>query len=298
MKHILNEIFLNDSINLIEKKYIEIIDQYKEHYFLYSNIFQMPLYYKLFTYKKNPDYNLYNKISNKKHLEVIQCLIQKTQEENYNPYLLLLLYSYICNTVLNYYIDEYIEHQAKYKRINSKKIKMNKYSKTIKYIEAQYYKERFYQPIKKHKINFKYLEVDEVCFSALDEICSKLYYFSYGVKIFKIGHKNFIKYQAEKYKGFKLLNMISAKLLDSLTRSKKYSATSIFITYTPTKKDYLNKENKLWIYKNNECYKSFTDIYNDALNVSSKLITLVSEEIFYKTQKTIEIKNLLDQIIK
>ena len=163
---------------------------------------------------------------------------------------------------------------------------------------AQYYKERFYQPIKKHKIDFKYLEVDEVCFSALDEICSKLYYFSYGIKIFKIGHKNFIKYQAEKYKGFRLLNMISAKLLDSLTRSKKYSATSIFITYTPTKKDYLNKENKLWIYKNTECFKSFTDIYNDALNVSSKLITLVSEEIFYKTQKTIEIKNLLDQIIK
>jgi hypothetical protein len=195
-------------------------------------------------------------------------------------------------------IDEYIIYQSKYKRIITKKNKMNKYSKTTKYIEAQYYKDRFYQPIKKHKINFKYLEIDELCFSALDEICSKLYYFSYGVNIFKIGHKNFIKYQAEKYKGFKLLNMISAKLLDSLTRSKKYSATSIFITYTPTKKDYLNKENKLWIYKNSECYKSFTDIYNDALNVSSKLITLVSEEIFYKTPKTIEIKNLLDQIRK
>ena len=59
-----------------------------------------------------------------------------------------------------------------------------------------------------------------------------------------------------------------------------------------------SQENKLWIYKNNECYKSFTDIYNDALNVSSKLITLVSEEIFYKTPKAIEIKNLLVQIIK
>ena len=118
------------------------------------------------------------------------------------------------------------------------------------------------------------------------------------VPIFKIGHKNFIKYQTEKYKGFRLLNMILAKLLDSLTRSKKYSATSIFINYTPTKKYYLNKENKLWINKKGECYKSFTDIYNDALNVSSKLITLVSEEIFYKTPKTIEIKNLLDKIIK
>ena len=36
---------------------------------------------------------------------------------------------------------------------------MNKYSKTIKYIEAQYYKERFYQPIKKHKIIKKSIEI-------------------------------------------------------------------------------------------------------------------------------------------
>ena len=298
MKHILHELFLSDCIDAIQKKFQEIVKPLNEQYFSYANIFQAPLYYKLFTFSKNVDYGLYNKVLESKHYEVIECLIKAVSEEHYKPSLLLLLYSYICEVVLNYYIEDYILYQCNFKRLNTKKLKMEKYSKTIKNIEAQFYKDRFYTPISKHKVNLDQAEIDEECYKAINLFCSKVYYFSFGAEIFKKGYSNFIKYQDDKYNGIKLFNVLSTKFLDSITRSKKYSASSIFYTHTPTKKDYLNKQNKLWINKNTECYKSFTALYEEAIETASKLMSLASDEIFYKLPKTNEIKKVLAIIKK
>ena len=296
MKHILHTLFLKDAIDRIATKYKKNMEFSFDKYFIYANIFQMPLYYKLFSLKKDADYGLYSKIENQKHFEVIEFLIKRVCEEKYQPNQLLLLYSYICDIILNKYVDEYVMDNTKFKRFSTKKMKMNKYSKTVKYIEAQYYKERFYKPIKKHNINPKEIIIDEECFDIIEKLSAEVYYFSYGIDIFKIGYKNFIKYQTKNYKGFRLLHKFFARILDNLTRSKKYSAASIYNVSTPMKKDYLNKENKLWINTKKDCYKSFFEVYEDALEMATKLITFVSEEIFYKIKKTNEINHILSII--
>ncbi len=297
MKHILQTLFLTDVVNNIDKKYKDIVNV-KDNFFSYANIYDAPLYYKLFTYKKDADYKLYDKLLNSKHYEVIECLIKIICEENYQANHLLLLYSYISNIILNTYLDDYVNNNTKNIPLASKKMKMRKYSKTIKYIEAQYYKELYYKPIKTYKINYKKIEITDDCFDIINKICSKIYYFSYGIDIFKIGHKKFIKHQKNKHSIFRPIYKAISNFLDTFTRSKKYSAASIYNTYTPLKKDYLNKQNKLWISNKTDCYKSFFDVYSDALKEACKLITLVSEEIFYKVKKTAEIKAFLNKLSK
>ena len=77
MKHILNSMFLQDVITNIEDKYKDIINIDSERYFMYSNVFDLPLYYNLFSYKNKPDYGLFNKIHEAKHYEIIMFLIKE-----------------------------------------------------------------------------------------------------------------------------------------------------------------------------------------------------------------------------
>lgn len=294
MKHTLNTIFLEDTLNLINKKYLNNISFSNEKLFSYANIFDYPLYYKLFTFSKDADFGLYNKFQKQKQFEVIELFSKKIAEDKYNSDDLLLLYSYICSIILNFYLDEYIYGTTKFLKLSSKKMKMNKYSKIIKKIEAQIYKERFYKSIKKQKLNIKEIKIEDNSLKLINEVSSKIYYFSYGIDIFNNGFKNFVCYQKRKTSCFKLINHFAASILDAITRSKKYSASSIYYTYTPIKKDFLNKENKIWIKK--ECYKSFYEIYEEAALLASKLITIVSDEIFYKVKRTNEIKYILGKI--
>ena len=72
MKQILNTIFLKDCIDSLDERYKSSINKDLTKYFSYANIFDLPLYYNLFTLKKNPDYNLYNKLHENKIIETIK----------------------------------------------------------------------------------------------------------------------------------------------------------------------------------------------------------------------------------
>lgn len=298
MNHILQTIFLEDVFNSLDIKYKNLIPYSKEKFFTYANIYKIPLYYKLFTYKKHPDYNLYNKLTNYKQYEVIELCVKKIHENNYDNNLILLLYSYICNIVFNNYFDEYITYKAKYKRFSTKKTKMNKFSKASKCIEAQFYEERYYKNIKKYKLNTKKLLIDDISFETLDDIFSKLFLNSYGIDVFKKSYDNFIKYQKQNYKGIRFVNRFIAKILDLFTRTKKYSASSIYHLNYISNKDYLNKENDIWKFNNSETNKSFYELYEEAISVAKKFTTIISERIYYKIKNDEQIKKLLDEINK
>ena len=116
MKHILNSMFLQETINSIDKKYKNIVTFDEEKYFMYSNLLLVPACYNLFTYKKDHDYGLVEKILYKKHYEVIDFFIKEIRENNYNSNYLLLLYSYICNICLNYQIEGYQKSKIRIKK--------------------------------------------------------------------------------------------------------------------------------------------------------------------------------------
>lgn len=296
MKHILNSMFLQETINSIDEKYKNIVDFEFEKYFTYSNLFQMPLYYNLFTYKKDPDYGLVNKIQTKKHFETIIFLIKEIRENNYNSNYLLFLYSYICNMCLNCYIKGYQNAKVKANRFTSKKNKMFRYSKIGKYIEAQFYEEQTLNKIKYFKIDVNKLHLEDECFVLIDELCKNIYYNSFAVDVYKISYKKFINYQHKNYSSFRFVHKLYTYILDLITYSKKESATSIYNISSSSKKDYLNKENKLWLDGESESYKSFNQLYQEALSMAVNLINLVSSDIFYNSKNEVLIKKLTNEI--
>ena len=70
--------------------------------------------------------------------------------------------------------------------------------------------------------------------------------------------------------------------LDLVTKSKKYSASSIYQISNKKYEDYLNKENHVWIREQHETTISFYELYNEAKQTASKLLALVSENIYYQ----------------
>ena len=282
MNHILHTIFMEDVINNIDNKYKELITYSKEKFYTYANIFMMPLYYKLFTYKNKPNYNLYDKLLTKNNYEVINLSIRHIQEHSYNQNLTLLLYSYICNFVFEYYFNNYISAFSNYNKKTSPKSQMFKYSKTSKIIESQLYEERFYSNVNKYRLDTKQIIVADECFELLDEIFSQQYLMSYGIDVFIESYHNFLFYQNKIYNNKNKLSKPVALFLDLITKSKKYSASSIYQVKNKKYEDYLNKENHVWIRDQHETTLSFYELYNEAKQFTVKLLTLVSENIYYQ----------------
>ena len=71
-------------------------------------------------------------------------------------------------------------------------------------------------------------------------------------------------------------------MIFSCTKSKKYSASSIYQIKNKKYEDYLNKENHVWIRDQHETTLSFYELYNEAKQFTVKLLTLVSENIYYQ----------------
>ena len=280
--HILQTIFLEDVINQLEDKYKQLIPNVKEKNYIYANIFKLPLYYKLFAFKPNPDYGLYNKFLRQNNYEIIDYSIKIIQENNYNKNQVLFLYSYICNIVFSFFIDEYINYKAQSKKRITKKAKMIRYSNTAKIIEAQFYEERFYTSVNKFRININELKIDDEVLILLDEICGTKFLMSYGIDILEKGFENFKIYQTKNYNGLRIINKLIAKIGDLFSRSKKYSASSIFNITLLKNNDYLNKENKMWIKQNKETTQSFYELYEDTINFAVQLLTTVCEKIYYQ----------------
>ena len=283
MISILHSIFLKDVVNTIEEKYKNQLKLTNEDIFTYSNIFNMPLYYKLATFKKNPDYNLYNKLQKNKQFETTYYCIEKILENNYDPNLVLFLYSYISNIALNNMIDSYIDNFLNQKKL-TKKRKMNLRSKIANILESDIYFSHYNEKIKNHKINHKEIKIDDLSIKLIDEIFIKFHYFSFGKDVFNISFNNFKKYQAKKNSWLKGIYKLSAKMKDIFTRSKKYSMYSIYHIYKKDKTDYLNINNQ-----------SFANIYQETVKNTSYLINLISEEIYYKKKNEKIIKNILNK---
>jgi hypothetical protein len=161
---------------------------------------------------------------------------------------------------------------------------MNKFSKTAKIIEAQFYEERFYTNINKYSIDIEKLVIDDESLQLLDEIFSVKYLMSYGINVLEKGLENFKLYQRKNYNGLRFVNKLIAKTLDMFTRSKKYSASSIFNLSFQINKDYLNKENNIWHKQRNETTQSFYELYDEALIFAANFLTLISEKIYYQVK--------------
>ena len=281
MISILHKMFLESSIKQIDNKYQEQLHLDEEKLLTYSNIFNLPLYYKIAPFKKLPDYNFYNKLQQNKVLETIYFMIDKILESNYNSDLILLLYSYISNIYLNKMMDNYIEPFLKEKILLSKKKAMKLRSKIASSIESYIYFTNENKHINKYKITTKKLEICEEANNVLNQISVKFHYFSFGKDVFEISFNNFKKYQKRKQSFFKGIHKLTAKLLDVFSRSKKYSAYSIYHNY---------KINNKYLLIND---LDFTILYNKTLNEVSTLLTLVSEEIFYKKKNSKIIEKIL-----
>ena len=297
MKHILNQIFFTDTINQLDEKYKNIVKDYEPKYFMYANMFDATPYYKPFSFRKNADYKLYEKLHTIKHQEVIECIKDFVLENNYSMEYLLSLYSYICKIIFNYYTDSYV--LAKIGKIKNCKKQMFRYSKAIKSIEAEYYYQRFNTKIKKHYIDYKEINLSDENIKLLNEIFSTIYYSSIGIEVYKIGFNKFKKYTKLSKINFLGLSKPFYYTLDSLTRSKKYSISSLYIKSSKKRKDYLNTKKATWkLYGVIEEDKSFIELYEKAKNDCVEIINAINDEIFYQKKIKFGISSLLNKYIK
>jgi hypothetical protein len=245
----------------------------------------------MFSFRKFPDYKLREKLHETKKYEVVKYLINEIYEDNYNPDLVLLLYGYIIAINFQNMMDDYVNSKLKLSAINTKKSKMKKYSNYCQNVEAQFYYERHYKKISKHHLDTKKIIADEKTLKVIYEMIAKIYYFSYGKEVFSKGLNNFYIYQKKNYHSSRSFEILMVKIKESITRSKKYSAITIFNTNKTIFKDYLNKRNEKWIYK--EDYSSFYELYEKTLKETAYIINVISEKIYYKKKNDKEIMALI-----
>ena len=291
MLHILRTFFYEDVLKTIDEKYKDLVFSEFEKHFTYANIFETPQYYNLFSFCKNPDYKLYEKLHESKKYEIVKYLINEVYEDNYNPDLVLLLYGYITSITFQNMIDDYVNSNLKISNIHTKKARMRKYSNFSQKVEAQFYYERHYRKISKHKLDTSKIVVSEKSSEVIRNMIAKIYYFSYGKEVFLKGLNTFYKYQNKNYHSSRFIEIMIVKIKESITRSKKYSATTIFNTNKTILKDYLNKENKKW--KRKEDVSSFYDLYEKIVKETAYLLNVISEKIYYKKKNDKEIMLLI-----
>ena len=297
MKHILNNLFLVDTINSLDSKYKDLTKDLEDKYFMYSNMFEVTLYYKPFHYRKNPDYRLYEKLHTLKHIDVIELIKTYVLENNYNPQYLLTLYSYICNVIFNYYVESYVKSMIG--EIENKKKEMFKFSRYMKSLEAEYYSNRFKNNIKSHIIDYKEINLEETDLTLINDILKTVYFSSIGIEVYKIGLKKLHKYIKLSKVNFLGLSKPFYYTLDSLTKSKKYSISSLFVKKGNKKIDYLNKNKKTWkLYNVIEENKSFEELYEKAKNDCAIIINQINDEIFYQKKIKHGLGELLNTYIK
>lgn len=293
MQHILRTYFLIDTLNMIEEKYRDIVFSDFEKHFIYANVFETMNYYKPYSFKKYPDYKLYEKINNYKRIDVVKFLINEIYEDNYNPDLVLLVYSYITSYIYNEMIDEYIKNHYFPKIFSTKKRQMKVFSKYAKLMEAQFYYERTNQKISKHKLDINQITLKEKSSETIKKMIQNLFLFTLGSEVFEHGLNNFYKYQKQNYKGSRTFGLLTARICESFTRSKKYSMTTVYNTNKTIKKDYLNKEKLPW--DNKEENLSFYELYDAKLKEAAKILNLLSEKIYYKKKNGKEIEKLMNK---
>ena len=279
MISILHKTFLENVLNNINTKYKDQLILSEDKIFTYSNIFNMPLYYDLQTFRKNADYALYLKLQRNNTLETIHLMMEQILENNYNPNLTLLLYSYISNIFLNEALDEYIDNILSNKKRVSKKREMYLRSKIASSLQTHLYFKKHNASISKYEI--KNTPIEDEIITLLNTTFTKIHYFSFGKNVFEISYKNFQKIIKQKNSLFNGLFKITAKIKDAFSFSKKYSLYSA-----------------LHNYKVNEKYNTFNDIsfeviFDETIKKATTLIELISEEIYYKKKNEKLIENLL-----
>lgn len=279
MISILHKTFLENVLNNINTKYKDQLILSEDKIFTYSNIFNMPLYYDLQTFRKNADYGLYLKLQRNNTLETIHLMMEQILENNYNPNLTLLLYSYISNIFLNEALDEYIDNILSNKKRVSKKREMYLRSKIASSLQTHLYFKKHNASISKYEI--KNTPIEDEIITLLNTTFTKIHYFSFGKNVFEISYKNFQKIIKQKNSLFNGLFKITAKIKDAFSFSKKYSLYSA-----------------LHNYKVNEKYNTFNDIsfeviFDETIKKATTLIELISEEIYYKKKNEKLIENLL-----
>ena len=278
MISVLHKIFLENVLDNISTKYKEQLKLIDGNLYTYSNIYNIPLYYNLSPFKKNPDYGLYKKLQENNKLETINFLVEKIIENNYNSNLILLLYSYITNITLNKALDTYTNEFIYSKKKLSEKGKMKIRSKIASSLQAHIYSIKYENNIKKFKI--KNVSLEDETKEILNLIFARLHYFTFGKEVFEIGFKNFSKINKNKNSLLKGIHKFMAKITDTFTLSKKYSLYSAYHNYKVIDK-YL-------------CYSiPFTTVFDEAIQKAANIIELVSEEIYYKKKNEKPIEELL-----
>lgn len=295
MRHILYSMFLNDVIKSLHPKYQGIYEQHLDKTFLCANFVEIPLYYKLFTYKKNADYNLYEKLHFQKKMDVINYFVEKIQTNHYDPNIILLLYGYITHNVLDHYLETYIKNIL---RINNMKFNMKNYSKISSGIEAKFYEEIYKEKISKYQM--PQASFDEKEFEVINEILSNIFYMRMGINVYKISYNKFMKYQKHWTKDSLGIKKTILKILDFFTKKKKYSAQSISRFKVINKKiDYLNeKKNALYLFGNYKEEKTFEELYKKAITDCYFIIHEINDVIFYQKKSKSGLETLINRFLR
>ena len=168
------------------------------------------------------------------------------------------------------------------------------YSKVTKYIENQFYEDKYNQNIKQFKLSFQNIIIHDETMKVLDDILKEIHYFSLGIDIIKIGYKNFKHHNKKYFRKIKTFTKIKIKFLDFFTRNKEYSISSLFIKKTP-KKDYLNKSNSIWMNNGIETNETFFDIYDKTKEKVAILLNLINENLYYNAKNDKQINKILNR---
>ena len=271
MQHILYKLFLDDTLEDLDKKYKEIFEKEMEKTFLYSNIIEFTNYYKLFSKKDNKDYGINQKLHTRKHEETIHLLKQEILENNYDTEALMFLYGYISHLIFDYYINSYIKNLMSKNKIKDTK---KNHKKVAEKIESLYYETRYNEKIKKYKINPNTYTITPRLKELLNKVLKEIHLNSMGIKVFEISLQNYKKTKEN----------VFYKIRFKLFKNNKYSASIKYRVKKVNKKiDYLNKEKSPWYLEGiMQVNDSFNELYKKAKTDALAIINTLNEEIFYK----------------
>lgn len=285
MQYMLYYFFLNDAIKRLEKKYQDEIADVLNRTFIYSYLLEIPLYYKLFSYRKTNFYNLYHKLHNDKIAETLACLSQEIKENDHDKNYMLILYAYICDLLFSSFTKCYVEAITKplLKLPLTPKAKVKKYYASLNMISSQFYYERKKQKIKKLKpykefiTNLTYLDKEK---KLVEKILSEIYFFSFGQSFYNRSLKNYLftlKHYTNDSLGIKKFYLSLREITARPSTFSPRSMSNFGLSKNIFKTDFLNYKKRKWQNGND----SFNEAYEKLLSFVSNILNQVSKEIYY-----------------
>lgn len=285
--------FAKEAISSLDEKYLNNLNLVDGKLFLYSNLYDLPYYYRFSKLFKYHSYNIGHKLHNVKTKDFIENLIIYTKDNSFDIDNILLLYACVTHYTLDKVMHPYIISKSGIYKPEDPKTK--KYRGKHGYLERcidnlilQRYEEKTfpkYDITKRFKGAFLFNFSD---YGIINFAINETYAFSKGDIYFKVSLKNYRRFLITTAKDRLKIKSLFLKLNDvSLNRNSPILTSNFIYKKYDTSLDYMNHEHTMWPHPvtGDLSTLSFDDLYQEALSQAKKYLEAVNQYLFFENTK-------------